>query len=194
MDKMNSNMLKNRTLEVREMIQKDSEYFVDYWQNSTPQFLTSMGVDITKRPTKQQLLDLTSSQLAVPLNKKKTYFLTWLNQSIPIGCSNLNQIIFGESAYMHIHLYQQNDRQKGLGTEFIVKSIPYYFENLKLKVLYCEPYALNPAPNKTLEKIGFKFVKQYETIPGASNFEQLVNLWKMTRQKYEQISTQNSKL
>jgi hypothetical protein len=45
--------------------------------------------------------------------------------------------------------------------------------------LYCEPYALNPAPNKTLEKLGFKFLKTYTTIPGWINFEQEVNLWEL---------------
>jgi RimJ/RimL family protein N-acetyltransferase len=48
----------------------------------------------------------------------------------------------------------------------VKKSVPYFFEKLKLKVLYCEPYANNPAPNKTLFKIGSNFEKKYRTIPG----------------------------
>lgn len=59
-------------------------------------------------------------------------------------------------------------------------TLPYFFNKLQLKRLYCEPYALNPAPNKTLEKVGFTFVKEHLTIPGSLNFEQPAKLWELT--------------
>jgi RimJ/RimL family protein N-acetyltransferase len=92
--------------------------------------------------------------------------------------------VFGEQAYMHLHLWNSGFRQKGSGAILVQKSLPYFFENLKLKTLYCEPYTLNPAPNKTLEKIGFELVKTHVTIPGTLNFEQEVHLWKLTRENY----------
>ena len=58
-------------------------------------------------------------------------------------------------------------------------TVPYYFTNYHLQRLYCEPSALNEAPNKVIEKAGFNFVKNYITIPGWLNFEQEVSLWKM---------------
>ncbi|MUV02499.1 hypothetical protein GN157_02150 [Flavobacterium rakeshii] len=54
-----------------------------------------------------------------------------------------------------------------------------YFNNLKLKKLYCQPNAFNPSPNKTLEKAGFRFVKEYITTPGSITFEQAVKLWEI---------------
>ena len=88
---------------------------------------------------------------------------------------------------MHLHLWNNNSRQKGWGTTFVIKTIPFYFEKFDLQKLYCEPYALNPAPNKTMERIGFKFVKTYRTIPGWLNFEQQVNLWEMTLEKFTSL-------
>ena len=44
---------------------------------------------------------------------------------------------------------------------------------------------MNPAPNKTLARVGFEFVKEYVTVPGSINFEQPVNRWEMTREKYK---------
>jgi RimJ/RimL family protein N-acetyltransferase len=105
----------------------------------------------------------------------------------PIGHCNVNKIIFGEEAYMHLHLWQNNTRQKGMGATLVKKSIPFFFKNLKLKRLYCEPYALNPAPNKTLEKIGFQLVKEYVTVPGYLNFEQPVKRWELTYNKYLEV-------
>ena len=82
---------------------------------------------------------------------------------------------------MHLHLWQTDVRQKGLGTAFVKMTLPYFFEHLQLQKIYCEPYSGNPAPNKTLEKVGFRFVKTYTTTPGWINFEQPVNLWEIGR-------------
>ncbi len=179
-------------LEVKEFKKEDIGYFVNYWLDSSPQFLTGMGVDIKKKPTKEQLVDLVSSKITIPMENRKSYFLSWLINDKPIGCCSVNQIVFGKQAFMHLHLYQKDNRQKGIGTEFIKKSLPFFFENLNLQRLFCEPYTLNLAPNKTVEKLGFEFVKQHLTIPGASNFEQHVNQWKLSRNKYEEI-TRNKK-
>ena len=182
-------MNNHNSLEVRETMKEDIKYFVNYWLNATPDFLAGMGVDLTKTPNKKQLIDLVSSQIGVPMEKRKSYFLTWLINGETVGCTNVNQIVYGKQAFMHLHLYQGDNRQKGIGTEFVKKSLPFYFENLKLQQLFCEPYSLNPAPNKTAEKIGFEFIKQYKTIPGASNFEQFVNQWKLTKKQYKKVTT-----
>lgn len=184
-------MNENKSLIIREMVKDDIEHFVKYWLESSTEHLEGMGVDIMKRPTKEQIEKLITDQLGVPMKNRKSYFLTWLVNNKPIGCSNVNQIEYGNKAFMHLHLWQTENRQRGIGTVFIKKSLPYFFENLNLKELFCEPYSLNPAPNKLVEKIGFEFIKKYLTIPGASNFEQNVNQWKLTRKKYEEITHHN---
>lgn len=178
-----------QTLQVREMTQRDVRYLVSYWLEATPEFLIKIGVDTNKRPTEEQLINFVTSQIKIPVQERQSYYLTWLINDTPIGHSNVNQIVFGRQAHMHLHLYQQDHRQKGVGTDCIKKSLPFYFKQLEIEHLFCEPYALNPAPNKTLEKVGFEFVKKYKTIPGASNFEQLVNQWVLTRAQFKKIGT-----
>ena len=46
------------------------------------------------------------------------------------------------------------------------------------------PYALNPAPNKTLGRAGFSFSRHYIGTPGSINFEQEVNVWEMSRDAF----------
>ena len=113
--------------------------------------------------------------------------MIWQMDNEPIGHCNVNKIKFGEEAYMHLHLWNSDGRKKGMGAELVKMSLPYFFEKLELKKIYSEPYALNPAPNKTLVKAGFTFVKEYITTPGFLNFEQPVNLWELT---YEQFNDQ----
>lgn len=169
----------------------DIEHFVQYWLNASDQYLLDLGVDLKKRPTREQIEQLVNDQIGVAMEKRKAYFLTWLYDNKPIGCSNVNQIEYGKKAFMHLHIWDYKNKKKGAGATLIKKSLPFYFKNLKLQELYCEPYALNPAPNKVMEKIGFTFIKQYRIVPGASNFEQMVNQWKLTRADYESIIAKN---
>jgi hypothetical protein len=57
------------------------------------------------------------------------------------------------------------------------QSADIYFEALRIEELYCEPYAFNIAPNRTLQKAGFSYVMTHETVPGPLNFHQPVNRW-----------------
>lgn len=177
----------HNTLSVREIQQNDVQSIAQYWLGADPEFLRGMGADPDKLPDKEGWIKMLSEQLSQPYAEKKSYCIIWELDGKPVGHSNVNKIVFGEEAYMHLHLWIGGVRQKGMGTTLVKMTLPYFFENLKLKKLYCEPYALNPAPNKTLEKVGFGFVKQYVTTPGWINFEQAVNLWELPYEKYKKI-------
>ena len=126
-------------------------------------------------------------QLSQPFEKKNSYCIIWEIDGKAIGHSNINKIIFGEEAFMHLHMWYSNVRKKGAGTELVKMTLPYFFEKYKLKKLYCEPFALNPAPNKILEKIGFEFVKEHQCIPGWICFEQKAKLWMLSKEKFLKI-------
>lgn len=172
-------------LSVKEIQKSDIELITQYWLTSDPAFLTNMGVDLTKMPSKEEWITMLSQQLTQPYPEKKSYCTIWQVDNEPIGHCNVNKIKFGEEAYMHLHLWNTDGRKKGMGTELVKMCLPYFFKNLELKTIYSEPYALNPAPNKTLEKAGFTFVKEFITIPGFLNFKQPVNLWELTYERYK---------
>lgn len=166
-------------LSVREIKIDDIPALCDYWLNADPEFLISMGVDLAKMPSREQLVAFLSEPIPLPYSEKNSYCIIWEENGIPVGHSNVNKIVFGVEAFMHLHLWNNSTRKKGLGMEFIKLTVPWFFRKLELKKLFCEPYALNPAPNKTLAKAGFKFIRSYTCVPGWINFEQEVNLWEM---------------
>jgi len=168
-------------LNVRVIEDRDISKIADYWLLSDPEFMVSMGVDLDKLPSREGLSNMLRQQIETPIEEKMAYALIWELNGKAIGHSNVNGIEFGKQATMHLHLWNSNERRKGMGTELLKKSLPFYFNDLKLKTLWCEPYALNPAPNKTLEKVGFTFIKRYTTVPGSLNFEQEVNQWRMDK-------------
>ena len=170
---------------VREIQAPDIEPITNYWLNSDDAFLTSMGVDLKKMPSREQWHQMLASQLTQAYTEKQSYCTIWEINGQAVGHCNINKIKFGEEAYLHLHLWQPNDRQKGVGTTFVKMSLPYFFTNLQLKRLYSEPYSLNPGPNKTLEKVGFQLLQTMVTTPGWLNFEQEVNLWALNLEEFE---------
>jgi ribosomal-protein-alanine N-acetyltransferase len=174
-------------LHVREIRLADIGHIADYWLSSSSEHLLGMGVDLAKLPSREALALALEAQISAPLETKKSYALIWESGGKPIGHSNLNPLELGGQAHMHLHLWRSGERRRGLGTALVRLSLPFYFEKIQLQTLYCEPYALNPAPNKTLQKLGFKLEKTYTTVPGSLNFEQEVHRWKLTHERYKAL-------
>lgn len=177
-------MSDNQNISVREIKKNDIELLADYWFKSDPEFFKSMGADKDKLPTRSQFEKMLIEQLSIPLKGKSSYALIWELDGKQIGHSNVNNIIYGNEATMHLHLWKPISRKRGIGTKLVKESLIFYFKKLKINKLICEPYALNLAPNKTLKKVGFKFIKKYRTTPGTLNFEQEVNRWELTKKDY----------
>jgi RimJ/RimL family protein N-acetyltransferase len=182
-------MSKTSQITIREIELKDIDFIVKYWLESDADFLVGMGVDLSKLPKRSDLTKMLTKQIKTPITQKTAYALIWEVNKTAVGHSNVSPLVYGQQATMHLHLWHSETRKKGMGTLLIKQSLPFYFERLALKTLICEPYAFNPAPNKTLEKVGFTFVKKYKTIPGPLNSEQEVNRWELTREQYDAIYT-----
>lgn len=162
---------------------------VDYFLESSPGYLQAMGANPLKLPNRNDWIDSLVYQYQKPYKIKSYYYVIWNVDDVPVGHSNINHIIFGESATMHLHIWNSKNRKKGMGLEFLKLSIPYYFKNFNLQTLICEPFANNPAPNKTLPKLGFTFVKKYETIPGPINYKQEVCRYELSIDRFKEIYT-----
>jgi len=175
-------------LSVREIEQKDIPSIIQYWLSSTKEHHETMGVDVTKIPAEEEWRQMLEKQIQQPYKEKKSYCIIWQLNGEAVGHSNINKIKFGEEAYMHLHLWDSDERMKGNGAAFVKMTLPWFFNNYQLQNLYCEPNALNIAPNKTVAKVGFKFIRQYRTTPGWINFEQEVNLWNLSKDEYQKMT------
>ncbi len=119
--------------------------------------------------------------LETPKDERDNYFLIWELDGLAVGFSSLDEIVPGKQANMHLHVAVPFERKRGHGAEFVKRSVPIYFDEFDLEVLYCEPYAFNTAPNRALQKAGFEYVETVELVPGPINFHQAVTRWKITR-------------
>jgi len=166
---------------VREMQLSETELVVDYFHNATPEFLETLGVDPSRLPRRAEWLARYRQEFALPIEERTSFAVIWLSDDRAIGFSTCNPVVYGERANMHLHVIAPENRQQGIGVACVKQSALLYFERLKLKRLFCEPNAFNVAPNRTLQKAGFKYLKTHMTVPGAINFHQAVTRWVMER-------------
>jgi len=157
----------------------DYERLLDYFLTADEPYLRGMGVDPQKLPRRAAWLERLLPDLTRPDEDKRTFYLGWDYQGNRVGHCNVNPLVYGDHAYVHLHLWDPAFRRAGLGTEFFRRSTEVFFRRFALRRLYCEPYADNPAPNRVLTKAGFRLVKRYRTIPGLINSEQDVNRYVM---------------
>ena len=161
----------------------ESHLVIDYFLSATAEYLNGLGVDPTRVPDRSQWQSRFEQQFALPIEQRKVILVLWELDGRPCGFSSSDKIRFGDEAYMHLHVLEPERRQRGNGAIFVRQTAKLYFEALQIKRLFCEPYALNVAPNRTLQKAGFKYVKTHETVPGPMNFHQPVTRWMIEREQ-----------
>jgi hypothetical protein len=103
--------------------------------------------------------------------------LVWELDGQIVGFSSTDQITFGEKAFMHLHILKAGRRRSGMGTQFVQLSAAMYFRVLELQLLFCQPNAFNVAPNRALQRAGFRYVLTEQRAPSPINFPQPVTRW-----------------
>lgn len=164
-------------IDVRLMKLEESHLVVDYFHGASPEHLELLGVDPTRLPSPSAWQERLQSELARPLENRSYLLTIWLEDRQPVGFSTADKIAFGKHAYMHLHVTDPGRRGQGLGVACVKQSAAIYFDVLGIKQLYCEPNALNVAPNRALQRAGFKYLKTHMTVPGPLNYHQAVTRW-----------------
>jgi RimJ/RimL family protein N-acetyltransferase len=154
---------------------------LDYFHGASDEYLTQLGIDRALLPSKDDWRAYYVEDFARPLAERETYNLAWELDGRVVGFSSVDGIEFGEQAYMHLHIVEEPRRRSGLGTEFVRLSVDEYFRALDLRRLFCQPNAFNVAPNRTLQRVGFRYVLTAEMAPSVINFPQPITRWVLER-------------
>jgi RimJ/RimL family protein N-acetyltransferase len=154
---------------------------IDYFHDASDEYLEMLGVDRTLLPSRADWLASYEEDFARPIAERETYNLAWERDGRLIGFSSTDKIDFGEQAFMHLHIVEAPNRRRGLGTEFVRRSVEEYFRTLELRRLFCQPNAYNVAPNRALQRAGFRYVFSAEMQPSTINFVQPITRWVIER-------------
>lgn len=159
--------------------ENDYQQMIDYFRGADDLSLRAMGVDRSKILPRERWLERLLPDLKRPEPQKHTYYLSWRFEGVPIGHSNVNQIVYGAQAFVHLHLWDAARRRNGWGSSLFQRSLQVFISQLRLRRVICEPYAANPAPSRVLATAGFQLIRRYRTTPGIMNFEQDVDRWEL---------------
>jgi RimJ/RimL family protein N-acetyltransferase len=164
-------------LDVRAMRLDETGIIVDYFHGSTPEHLDTLGVDPARLPDPDRWRHGYERQHALPLEQRTAFEVVWLLDDETVGFSTVDKLRFGDEANMHLHITRPERRRSGLGVELVRRTTALYFETLRLQRLFCQPNALNTAPNRTLQAAGFRYVKTLMTAPSPLNYRQPITRW-----------------
>jgi RimJ/RimL family protein N-acetyltransferase len=174
-------MTADRSLVVREMQLSEVGVRIDYFHDSSDDHLRTLGVDRTLLLSREQWRSVYEEDHARPIEQRANGSLIWELEGETVGFSSADRITFGQEAFMHLHVVRPDLRQRGLGAQFVRMSARYYFRALELERLFCEPNAFNVAPNRTLQRAGFRYQFTHETQPSPMNFFQATTRWVLER-------------
>lgn len=92
-------------ISVRESDRKDIKLIVEYFVNSDTELLKAMGADRSKLPDKKEWIEKLNQEFDKHNEEKEFYYIIWMINGEPVGHSNINNIEFGKSATMHLHVW-----------------------------------------------------------------------------------------
>jgi RimJ/RimL family protein N-acetyltransferase len=166
---------------VREMQLDEVGIRIGYFHDASDDHLRLLGVDRGLLPTREAWRTFYEDDYARSIRERVNYSLIWELDGEVVGFSSTDQITFGKQAFMHLHILDPTRRHSGLGTQFVKESAATYLRVLELHRLFCQPNALNVAPNRTLQRAGFRYLLSEHTTPSAINFPQVVTRWVIER-------------
>lgn len=164
-------------LGVRELGPDEMHLRVDYFHGASDAHLQMMGADRALLPAPAEWLATYAADAARPREGRTTSSLAWELDGVVVGFATIDRITFGDEAFFHLHLIEAERRRRGLGVPFVRLSAARFVETFALRRLLSEPNAFNVAPNRTLQRAGFRYVGTHETTPGPFNPRQPVTRW-----------------
>jgi hypothetical protein len=79
-------------LSVREMKLSEVHLVIDYFHNSTSEYLDSMGVDPSRLLSREAWYAKLESEFALPLKQRQWFPVIWLQNGNPVGYSSCDRI------------------------------------------------------------------------------------------------------
>lgn len=162
---------------MRELGPDEMDVRIDYFHGATDEHLRRMGVDRALLPPPDEWRAAYAADAARPPEQRTTSSLAWELDGEVVGFASIDRIRHGEEAFFHLHLLDPERRRRGLGVPFVRLSVVRFAELFALRRLLSEPNAFNVAPNRTLQRAGFRYLFTHERVPGALNPRQPVTRW-----------------
>ncbi len=143
---------------LRDLERGDLDAYVEYWHRPGNRALAALGVDPRKvYPAKKmrEMLELNiANNAALPESRLATVAIVYRGRAV--GVHELTNLVPGDSAVMHAHIWDESLRGRGIGVISYVKAMKLYFERFGLRTIRFETPKVNAAANRIKEKLGLR--------------------------------------
>jgi hypothetical protein len=143
-------------VKIRDMESKDILPFKNYWYRSPEDFIRRMGVDPDKMLPESEFENSLNNVIAKNTTNivSKLEFLTIELDGHPVGTHSVGDLIEGETAIFHAHLWKPEARGIGLCTYTYPRAAEIFMNRFKLQNLLFKTPIVNKAANRIKEKLG----------------------------------------
>ena len=85
------------TLTVREMMSSEIDIISEYFQNSTPEHLETLGVGPSRMPAVESWRERLRRECTLPIEQRSVVLVVWLSGEQPVGFSTSDKIQIGRA-------------------------------------------------------------------------------------------------
>ena len=149
-EKMNST--KSTDVSIRDFFPEDITTMVNYWTQSSTEFWKVRGVDKTKLSTEGEFTERYKN--AFLNNGGVKTFGVILFRKKAIGVHSLTDLIENESSVFYAHIWNEENRKRGIGFYSYLKAAEYFMHKLNLKKIIFKTPIINIGANRIKEKLG----------------------------------------
>jgi RimJ/RimL family protein N-acetyltransferase len=160
-------------LAIRPLQLSDVDRILRYFYDASEADIERMGIDRSAFPPETVMRESLARVARTTAGQGDSAYVVWLADGEPLGFSSLKDIVPGEHAGMHLHMWES--RGRGLGAQLFCFSALEFYRLYELPKIFCEPRAGNPMLNRMLQKVGFPLVRTYTGRSSALSQETELN-------------------
>jgi hypothetical protein len=142
-------------LTVRDLEERDVGTIVDYWHQSTPEYLKSIGVDVRKLTSPEETRARILSSLAgPPAQRARAYFVVTGGGGM-VGYTNLH-LPTPHEGYAHVHVLQPGVRMKAVARFLFPAILRLFFASFPIRKVIFQTSPENGNVNRMLARSGLR--------------------------------------
>ena len=173
---------------LRDIEDRDVDALVKYWHQSPPDFLRSLGVDLSKlktpEETRQRFLD--SVPRAADVSRSRITLVVEYERLL-IAYANLN-IRSVDEAYAHVHTLKKGLRAKAMAYLLFSATIKAFFNEAPVNRIVFQTSPENRDVNRLLQRFGMSPTLLHLDEPDGMARPGLFNVYEIGRKEAQHLS------
>ena len=146
------NSTKSTDVTIRDFLPEDIIPMVKYWTQSSAEFWKVRGVAKDKLNTEGEFTERYKNAFLNNGGVKTIAVIQFFGKAI--GVHSLTDLIENESAVFHAHIWDEENRKRGIGFYSYLKAAEYFMYKLNLKKIIFKTPIINIGANRIKKKLG----------------------------------------